>query len=159
MSFLLIKKYYKISKKKLYYDINTLLIWDLILGQLTKKGKKNISYKFLINILFFLKKETNKVSFIFLKKCLNIIKPNILLYNKRKGTIILELPRFLTIEQSIKKSIQWFIKLSKKRKKKMLEMLLLELHNIKIKKGDLLKKKESIILIAEANKPFFYLLK
>jgi hypothetical protein len=41
----------------------------------------------------------------------------------------------------------------------MLEILLLELHNIKIKKGDLLKKKESIILIAEANKPFFYLLK
>jgi hypothetical protein len=41
----------------------------------------------------------------------------------------------------------------------MLEMLLLELNNIKEKKGDILKKKQNIILTAEKNKPFFYLLK
>jgi hypothetical protein len=41
----------------------------------------------------------------------------------------------------------------------MLDNLLIELKNIVMKKGEVLKKKENIILIAEKNKPFFYLLK
>ena len=38
-------------------------------------------------------------------------------------------------------------------------MLLTEIKNIKEGKGEVLKRKESIILKAEENKPFFYLLK
>jgi hypothetical protein len=38
-------------------------------------------------------------------------------------------------------------------------MLLLELSNIKMKRGDILKQKEHIILTVEKNRPFFYLLK
>jgi hypothetical protein len=38
-------------------------------------------------------------------------------------------------------------------------MLILELSNIKLKKGDILKKKEYIVLTVEKNRPFFYLLK
>ena len=41
----------------------------------------------------------------------------------------------------------------------MLQVLIIELNNIKLKKGEVIKKKENIILIAEKNKPFFYLLK
>jgi hypothetical protein len=37
---------------------------------------------------------------------LNKLKQNVLLYNKKKGTLIYELPRFLSIEQSIKKIIE-----------------------------------------------------
>jgi ribosomal protein S7 len=69
------------------------------------------------------------------------------------------LPRFLTIEQSTKKSVEWLIKSIKKRKKKTLDIILLELDNIFLKKGEIWKKKENILLIAENNKPFFYLLK
>jgi hypothetical protein len=35
-----------------------------------------------------------------------IIKQNVLLFNKKKGTLRYELPRFVTIEQGIKKVIE-----------------------------------------------------
>jgi hypothetical protein len=41
-----------------------------------------------------------------LNNLLNKLKQNILLFNKKKGTLVFELPRFLTIEQSIKKLIE-----------------------------------------------------
>ena len=159
MSYLFLEKYYKNLKKKLNYNINNIIVLNLILGNLNKKGKKSLSYFFLINILFLLKKENKKQPFLELNLRINYIKPSILLYNKRRGTIIFELPRFLTIEQSTRKGIEWLIKITKKRKKKMLDNLLIELKNIVMKKGEVLKKKENIILIAEKNKPFFYLLK
>lgn len=106
MSFLFIEKYYKGLKKKTNYDINNIIILNLILGNLNKKGKKSLSYFFLFNILFFLKKESIKQPFLELNFRLNIIKPSILLYNKKRGTVIFELPRFLTIEQSTRKSIE-----------------------------------------------------
>jgi hypothetical protein len=34
------------------------------------------------------------------------LKQNVLLFNKKKGSLVFELPRFLTIEQSIKKVIE-----------------------------------------------------
>jgi hypothetical protein len=106
MSFFFFNKYYKGLKKKINYDINLLLTLNLILGNLTKKGKKQLSYYFLINILFFLKKESLKQSLSELNYRLQLIKPSILLFNKRRGTQLFELPRFLTIEQSTKKGIE-----------------------------------------------------
>lgn len=160
MSFLLLNIHYKnIRITPNYYNINILIISSLILGYFTKKGKKGLSFFFFINLLSFLKKKNKEKPLFELYKYINRIKPTILLYNKRKGTLIFELPRFLSIEKSIKKSIEWLIKLSKKRKKKMLELLFVEIKNIKLQKGEVLKKKESIILKAEENRPFFYLLK
>lgn len=106
MSYLFLEKYYKGIKKKINYDINNIIILNLILGNLNKKGKKNLSYFFLVNILFFLKKENIREPFLELNHRLNLIKPSILLYNKKRGTVVFELPRFLTIEQSTKKSIE-----------------------------------------------------
>ena len=37
---------------------------------------------------------------------LSQLKQNVLLFNKKKGTLVFELPRFLTIEQSIKKVVE-----------------------------------------------------
>jgi len=156
MSYFIEKQYKKEKKEKKILNFDYIIILNLILGNLTKKGKKSISYFFLINILFFLKKESIKQPFLELNLRLNKIKPSILLYNRRKGTLIFELPRFLSIEQSTKKSIEWLIKLIKKRKKDMLESLLLELKNIEKYTGELWKKKNNILLIAEKNRPFLY---
>lgn len=106
MSYFFFERNYINLKKKLNYNINNIIILNMILGNLTKKGKKNLSYFFLINILFFLKKENIKDPFLELNNRLNIIKPTILLYNKKRGTVIFELPRFLTIEQSTRKSVE-----------------------------------------------------
>lgn len=160
MSFLILDIHYKnIRANANYYNINILIISSLMLGYFTKKGKKGLSFYFFINLLIFLKKGNKEKPLLELYKYINKIKPSILLYNKRKGTLIFELPRFLSIEKSIKKSIEWLIKLSKKRKKRMLEMLFIEMKNIKEDKGEVLKKREAIVLKAEENKPFFYLLK
>jgi ribosomal protein S7 len=106
MSYFFFYKNYENLKKKSNYNINNIIILSMILGNLTKKGKKNLSYFFLINILFFLKKENIENPLLALNYRLNMIKPTILLYNKKKGTVIFELPRFLTIEQSTKKSVE-----------------------------------------------------
>ena len=60
---------------------------------------------FFICILF-LKKYSKKNPKNLLNNLLNKLKQNILLFNKKKGTLVFELPRFLTIEQSIKKLIE-----------------------------------------------------
>lgn len=159
MSRLILDVFYTEEKDKINYNINKLKILNIILGYLTKRGKKGLSFYFFINILIFLKKGNKEKPIEEIYKYINKVKPSILLYNKRKGTLLFELPRFLSIEKSLKKSIEWFIKLPKKRKKKMLEMLYIEITNIKDDKGEVLKKRETIILKAEENKPFFYLLK
>lgn len=58
-----------------------------------------------MNTLGFLKNKSKIEPILMLINLLNSIKQNVLLFNKKKGSVIFELPRFLTIEQSIKKII------------------------------------------------------
>jgi len=60
----------------------------------------------LTNVLLFLKKIRKELPKNILNLLLIRMKQNVLLFNKRKGSLIFELPRFLTIEQSIKKIIE-----------------------------------------------------
>ena len=87
------------------------------------------------------------------------MKQNILLFNKKKGTLVFELPRFLTIEQSIKKLIEWIIKIARKSKQNIINSFSKELKNVFLKKGEIFKKKKYITDTISQNKPFFYLLK
>ena len=50
--------------------------------------------------------------------------------------MVFELPRFLTIEQSIKKVIEWLVKTAIKNKRDIVSSLVSELNNIFLKKGD-----------------------
>jgi len=60
-----------------------------------------------MNILLNLKKiKKNKKPVDFLNLIILKIKQNVLLFNKRKGSLVFELPRFIVIEQSIKKVIE-----------------------------------------------------
>jgi len=75
---------------------------------LNKKGEKAWSFFILMNILFNLKKiKKNKKPIDFLNLIILKVKQNVLLFNKRKGSLVFELPRFIVIEQSIKKVIEW----------------------------------------------------
>lgn len=172
MIYIFLKKYKELGwdvsrwqlKKKNYlnninYDINKLMIINWMLGRLNKCGNKNWSFNILINVLLLLKnlrKEMPKDVLIIL---LNKLKQNVLLYNKKKGTLIYELPRFLTIEQSLKKIIEWLIKIAKKNKEFIIISIFKEIKNIFYNKGELFKKKKHIWDTIKKNKPFFYLLK
>ena len=118
MSYLLLKHYYKGKKYKINYIINELKLLKIFLGRLNKKGYKNMSYFILAKVLYFLKKNIELEPKIMFKMIINKIKPCILLFNKKRGTVIFELPRFLTFEQSFKRSIEWLVKVSNKKKKK-----------------------------------------
>jgi ribosomal protein S7 len=142
------------------YDINEYVYLNVILGYLSKKGNKNLSYFYLTNLLFQLKKVyKRKLPRLILNIILNRIKPYVLLLNKRKGTILFELPRFITIEKSNKKAVEWLIKVSRKRKKEILNSILIEIKDIYLKKGDVLLKNKQISSTIKKNRPFFYLLK
>ena len=52
------------------------------------------------------KLKKNKKPIDFLNSIILNVKQNVLLFNKRKGSLVFELPRFIVIEQSIKKVIE-----------------------------------------------------
>ena len=101
-----IEQFYKIKFKQKDYNITNLFILTSILGNLTKNGHKGLSYSFLNNILLFLKKGTKNQPFLELRFRLSLMRPELLLLNKRRGTVVYELPRILSYEQSIRKSTE-----------------------------------------------------
>ena len=153
------KKKKKRFKKYMGYDLNKLMILNWILGRLNKEGNKAWSFFILSNVLLLLKKKRKKLPKNTLSFLLNKTKQNVLLFNKRKGSLVFELPRFLTIEQSIKKVIEWLVKTAIKNKHNIVTSLVTELNNISLKKGEFWKKKMYISDTIKRNKPFFYLLK
>ena len=154
------KKKKKTFQTKIDYDVIKLMILNWMLGRLNKKGEKAWSFFILMNILLNLKKiKKNKKPIDFLNSIILNVKQNVLLFNKRKGSLVFELPRFIVIEQSIKKVIEWLIKVSIKNKKKITDSIIIELENILLKKGEFWKKKKDIIDVLKKNEPFFYLLK
>jgi ribosomal protein S7 len=159
MSKFFLKQFYKKKFKQKDYNITNLFILTSILGNLTKNGHKGLSYSFLNNILLFLKRGTKQQPFLELRFRLSLIRPEILLLNKRRGTVVYELPRILSYEQSLRKSTEWLIKFLKKRKKNTLDTILKELSRITRKRGDILKKRKHISSIAVKNIPFLYILK
>lgn len=121
MSYILLKNYYNknenyIEKKKkkrgrIYLKYKSFVITKrfkflkLLLGKLNKKGKKNLSYFFLINTLLLIKHNAKKKPILKLETYISFIKPSILLFNKKRGTKVYELPRFLKMEQRVIKGI------------------------------------------------------
>jgi ribosomal protein S7 len=145
-------------KEEMNYDLNKLMILNWILGRLNKKGKKAWSFNIIINILLYLKKNKKELPINILNLLIIRIKQNVLLFNKKKGTLRYELPRFVTIEQGIKKVIEWLIKAALIKNKNIIQSIIEELENIFLKKGEFWKKKKHIADTLEKNKPFFYLL-
>lgn len=146
-------------KNEIGYDLNQLLILNWILGRLNKEGYKNWSFYIITNVLFLLKKKKKNLPKNILNFLIVRVKQNVLLFNKKKGTLRFELPRFVTIEQGIKKVIEWLIKSAIMKKKNIIISILEELQNILLKKGEFWKKKKYIMDTLKRNKPFFYLLK
>lgn len=128
-------------KEQMDYDLNKLMILNWILGRLNKEGHKAWSFFILVNILLYLKKLKKGMPKNFLNLLLLKVKQNVLLFNKKKGSLVFELPRFVTIEQSIKKIIEWLVKVAIKNKKNIINSMIFELENIFLKKGEFWKKK------------------
>jgi hypothetical protein len=59
-----------------------------------------------MTLLLKIKKKGKMVPYKYLNRLLNMKRQKILLFNKRRGSLIYELPRFLSFQQSIKKIIE-----------------------------------------------------
>ena len=166
MTFILFYKKRKLKKqkyiflsKKIYYNEDSVLFFKMFLGSLIKDGKKNKAYRIFCDYLYLLKKyHLRHINALF--KCLNKIRPNIVLFKKRRGTSIFELPRLLSLNQEKSIALKWIIKDPlKKKKKKTSERLVLETNKILLNQGEILKKKKHILTVSKDNRPFFYLLR
>ena len=136
------RKKKKSFKKYMGYDLNKLMILNWILGRLNKEGHKAWSFFILSNVLLLLKKRKKDLPKNVLNLLLNKTKQNVLLFNKRKGSLVFELPRFLTIEQSIKTVVDWLVKTAQKNKEDIITGFIQELNNIFFKRGEFWKKKK-----------------
>jgi len=145
-------------KEEINYDLNKLMILNWILGRLNKRGNKAWSFYIITNVLLYLKKNNKELPINIINLLIIRVKQNVLLFNKKKGTLRYELPRFITIEEGIKKVIEWLIKAAIVKNKNIIQSILEELDNIFLKKGEFWKKKKYITDTLEKNKPFFYLL-
>jgi len=122
-------------KEEINYDLNKLMILNWILGRLNKKGNKAWSFYIITNVLLYLKKNNKELPINIINLLIIRVKQNVLLFNKKKGTLRYELPRFITIEEGIKKVIEWLIKAAIIKNKNIMQSILEELDNILLKKG------------------------
>ena len=129
-------------KEEINYDLNKLMILNWILGRLNKRGNKAWSFYIITNVLLYLKKNNKELPINIINLLIIRVKQNVLLFNKKKGTLRYELPRFITIEEGIKKVIEWLIKASIVKKKNIIQSILEELDNIFLKKVEFWKKKK-----------------
>ena len=144
-------------KDEMGYDLNKLMILNWILGRLNKEGYKNWSFYIITNVLLHLKKNKKNLPKNILNLLIMRVKQNVLLFNKKKGTLRFELPRFVTIEQGIKKVVEWLIKSAIIKKRNIIISIIEELENVFLKKGEFWKKKNILlILLKEINHFFIY---
>lgn len=91
----------KLSHK--YLEKNLLkkefLVFKLLLGNLNRKGLRFKNYNVLIDFLFLFKVKEELLPLVVLKNIIETIKPSIVLINKRRGSVIFELPQMLSKRQ------------------------------------------------------------
>ena len=135
------------EQKKQYKN---LLIRDLFIKMLLKKGKKNLAEKIYNNILIELRKKTKQKPLFILIKTVNILTPGIKLINvpvsrrrtkKRKNRHFL---MFLNLENYYKIGINWILSYSRKRKTNFLKNIINEIFNVLDNKGKSVEKRNEI---------------
>ena len=132
------------------YQNKNIMIKNLFIKMLLKKGKKNLAEKIYNNILIELRKKTKQKPIFILIKVINILSPRIKLINvpinkrktkNRKNKYYLI---FLNLENSYKIVINWILFYSRKRKINFLKNILNEIYNIINNKGKSIDKRNEI---------------
>jgi ribosomal protein S7 len=132
------------------YQNKNIIIKELFIKMLLKKGKKNLAEKIYNNILIELRKKTKQKPIFILIKIINILSPGVKLINvpiskrkikRRKNRYYL---MFLNLENSYKIVINWILFYSRKRKTNFLKNVINEIYNILDNKGKSINKRNEI---------------
>lgn len=150
------------DKKKIRFliDFANKNLSSALIGNLLKKGKKNIACMNFYKILANLKKSTEeKVPVELIMECVDNVKPTLRLKSKKVGGTVYQIPVPLKKKKEYSIGIKWLIDNSDNKNssiavgfsKDVLESVKLE--------GELIKKKENDYKLAATNRPFLKFLK
>lgn len=143
-----IKKDYKYSSELVTRFIN-LIMWQ---------GKKTIAEKIVYNLMDNLEKKLKKPALEIVEECLSQASPPVILKAKRLGGANIQIPIALDDEKGKMLALRWIITAARKRTgDSMSARLEKEFVDITKGVGDVLKKKEEAIKMAEANKAFSHI--
>ena len=116
------------------YQNKNIIIKDLFIKMLLKKGKKNLAENFYNNILIEIRKKTKQKPLFTLIKTINILSLGIKLINipvsKRKKKKNNHFLMFLNLENRYKIGINWILVTSKKKKINFLKNIITEIFNV-----------------------------
>jgi small subunit ribosomal protein S7 len=151
----------KISTKKKFpkkdFKYNNFLV-ALLVNKLMKNGKKSIAKKIIYKSFSYLEQQLKKDPILVLEKAIRNISPRVYLKPKYIREKTYQVPVLLNRFKSTIIAIKWLVEFSKKRKKNsMTNNLSYELIDAWKGIGTIIKKKEEVHKMAEANKAFLSL--
>lgn len=148
----------KILIKKQFPDFSfksNNFIYNLFLTRILKKGKIQLAKKILDKTFYFLKEKTGQTPLVLIEKALRNGSPSVQLKSKRIGGGTYQIPILLNKFQALKLAIRWLLIFSKKRNgKNFATKLALEILDASKNSGSVIKRKEEIHKMAEANKTY-----
>lgn len=130
-------------------------LFTLFINRLLKDGKKKVARKIFFNVLNLIEFKTKKSSILIIEKAIRNCIPSVQLKSRRIGGVTHQVPTFLTQLQAIKLAIRWLIQSTTKNTGKSIVIKLTnEIIEASKGLGSVVKKKEEIHKMAEANKTF-----
>lgn len=124
---------------------------------LMKNGEKNIAQNIVNNMLNLIETNIKKKPVNVFETSLELIKPIIEIRNKKIGGTLFKIPVTLHPKKQNTIAIKWLIETAKQRSEKTMSLKLYnEISNILKKQSSLIKKKDELHKLANANRAFIH---
>jgi len=120
-----------------------------------RKGKKNLARKIVYGAFEIIKEKTKKEPLEIFEKALENAAPSMEVRPRRIGGATYQVPIEVKAERGRALAMRWIVQIAKQKKgKPMQEKLAQELINAANNTGEVIKKKENLHKLAEANRAF-----
>lgn len=147
----------KIRKIAYDYKYNSDIVMSFI-NLVMRDGKKLKAEKIVYSVMDNIAKETKKEPLVGFLDLLDKARPSSILKPRRMGGSNIQVPVAVDRQRGLMIAIRWILNYSRKRKgASIVDKLSKEFADINAGVGDVLKKKEEVHKMAEANKAFAYI--
>ncbi|WMI30436.1 MAG: 30S ribosomal protein S7 [Candidatus Organicella extenuata] len=145
-------------KKKLFFDIKYgSSEIEYLINLVMKNGKKSLARRIVYNSLDSVSATLNTTQLLVLEQVLQNTKPNLEVKSKRVVGNTYQVPVEISLKRQLTLAFKWLIFYARKRKKGMVPSLTEELLAAYNNTGSVVKKKEEVYKVAQANKAFSHL--
>jgi len=148
------KKSFKKNEVKPDYKYDDLIVAKFI-NQVMKKGKKTVAERIVYGSFDLIKRKTKQDPIEVFEKAINNASPLIEVKSKRVGGATYQVPVPVDKERRLTLALRWIIQAAiSKKGKPMKEKLATEIMSAAENSGSVIKKKENVHKMAEANRAF-----